>query len=293
MGLKKTAQHFGFVATGPFWAGLAALAMALTLVAEPGYAQTPSASSAAPPTAASVYRLGTGDVVRVAVFQNPELTLETRITESGLISFPLLGNVRIGGIGITEAEKLIADGLRDGNFVKSPQVTIALIQVRGNQASVLGQVNRPGRYPVEVTDLRLSDLIAIAGGVNSNGADTLVITGTRSGKDFRQEIDLPGLFAAAGRDKDLVIMNGDTVWVARQPTVYIYGEVQRPGPLRLERDMTLMQALATGGGLNARGTEKGIRVHRRNATGNTDVLQSKMDDRLQDGDVVFVRESLF
>ena len=87
--------------------------------------------------------------------------------------------------------------------------------------------------------------------------------------------------------------NGDTVWVERQPIVYIYGEVQRPGPMRLEREMTLLQALATGGGLTQRGTDKGIRVHRKGADGKVQVVEPVMTDMLREGDVVFVRESLF
>jgi polysaccharide export outer membrane protein len=254
----------------------------------PVHAQQPGAS-----IAATEYRLGAGDVVRITVFQNPDLTLETRVTDSGVISYPLLGSVRLGGQSVTAAEKLIADGLRNGNFVKNPQVTLVLIQVRGNQANVLGQVNRPGRYPIEVADMRLTDMLAMAGGASPNGADMVVVTGVRDGKPFRAEVDLPSVFAAGGREKDLLILNGDAIWIDRQPVVYIYGEVQRPGPMRLEREMTLMQALATGGGLNARGTEKGIRVHRKTAAGATEVQQLKMDDRLRDGDVVFVRESLF
>jgi polysaccharide export outer membrane protein len=205
----------------------------------------------------------------------------------------LLGGVRIGGRSIGEAERLIADGLRSGNFVRQPQVTIALLQVRGNQASVLGQVNRPGRFPLEVADMRLTDLLAMAGGTANSGADLVVVTGTRDGKPFRQEIDLPTLFAAGGASKDLFILNGDTVWVDRQPIVYIYGEVQRPGPMRLERDMTLLQALATGGGLTQRGTAKGIVVHRKGAGGKVEVVTPQMTDLVREGDVVFVRESLF
>ena len=90
-----------------------------------------------------------------------------------------------------------------------------------------------------------------------------------------------------------MLLNGDVVWVERQPIVYIYGEVQRPGPMRLEREMTLLQALATGGGLTARGTEKGVRVHRKAADGNVTVITPGMTDKLREGDVVFVRESLF
>ena len=265
-------------------------ALAAGLLAGAALAQSPSAVANG---AVADYRLGTGDVIRITVFQNPDLTLETRVTESGMISYPLLGSVRLGGLGVTAAEKLIADGLSNGNFVKTPQVTVAVMQVRGNQASVLGQVNRPGRYPLEVTDLRLSDLLAMAGGTSAGGADLVVVTGQRNGQAFRQEVDLPSLFAPGGAAKDLIVQNGDIVWVDRQPLVYIYGEVQRPGPIRLDRDMTLMQALATGGGLNARGTEKGIRVHRRDAAGKVQIIETGMTDKLREGDVVFVRESLF
>jgi polysaccharide biosynthesis/export protein len=239
------------------------------------------------------YRLGSGDVVRINVYQNPDLTLETRITEAGVVSYPLLGSIRIGGLSVTAAEKLIADGLRNGNFVKQPQVTIVVLQIRGNQVSVLGQVNRPGRYPIEVADMKLTDMLANAGGIATSGADLVVLTGTRNGQPYRLEVDLPTVFSAAGGSNNVVVQNGDTLWVDRQPLVYIYGEVQRPGPMRLERGMTVMQALATGGGLTQRGTQKGIRVHRRSPDGKTQIVEPQLDDKAQDGDVVFVRESLF
>jgi polysaccharide export outer membrane protein len=262
------------------------------------HAQAPAtpataARPAAPAALANEYRLGAGDVVRISVFQNPDLTLEGRVSELGVISYPLLGNVRLGGLTVTAAEKLISDGLRNGNFVKQPQVTLVLLQVRGNQASVLGQVNRPGRYPLEVADLRLSDLLAYAGGISTVGTDIVVVTGVREGKPFRYEVDLPSLFAAGGRDKDIFILNGDTVFVDRQQLVYIYGEVQRPGPMRLERDMTMLQVLATGGGLTLRGTAKGIVVHRKDADGNIKLVEPAMTDKVRDGDVVFIKESLF
>ncbi|GAB4114505.1 MAG: polysaccharide biosynthesis/export family protein [Rubrivivax sp.] len=266
----------------------ATLLLCLALAAAlPAAAQAPAATPAA-----AEYRLGAGDVIRISVYQNPDLQLEARLSEAGVISYPLLGSVKLGGLGVTQAEKAIADGLRNGNFVKQPQVSILVMQVRGNQASVLGQVNRPGRYPIETAGMKLSELLAQAGGVAANGADTVTLVGQRGGQPLRKVIDLPALFRGqAGEDP--VIEAGDAVYVERAPVVYIYGEVQRPGAMRLERDMTLLQALATGGGLTQRGTEKGIRVHRKDAQGKVQVLQPAMDDRVQDGDVVFVRESLF
>jgi len=270
------------------------LAAALGFTALGAVAQTSVAPAAA--TANAEYKLGAGDVIRIVVYQNADLTLETRVSETGVISYPLLGSIRIGGLGISAAEKLIADGLKNGSFVKSPQVTLILLQVKGNQASVLGQVNRPGRYPIETADMRMTDLLANAGGVATTGGDMLVLTGTRNGKPLRLEIDLPTVFGPGneqGRVNDVLIQNGDVLWVDRAPLVYIYGEAQRPGPMRLERGMTLMQALATGGGLTQRGTERGIRVHRKSADGKVEVVQPAMDDVLKDGDVVYVKESLF
>jgi polysaccharide export outer membrane protein len=267
------------------------IACALGLAAGLSVAQ--AATPAAATTASAEYRLGAGDVVRIVVYQNVDLTLETRVSESGVISFPLLGNIRIGGLSLSAAEKLIADGLKNGNFVKSPQVTLILLQVKGNQASVLGQVNRPGRFPIEVADMRLTDLLANAGGVAGTGGDLLVLTGTRNGQPYRMEIDLPSIFGPDGRSNDVLIQNGDVLWVDRAPLVYIYGEVQRPGPMRLERGMTLMQVLASGGGLTPRGTERGIRLHRKAVDGKVQVVQPGMDDAVKDGDVVYVKESLF
>lgn len=260
-----------------------------------GVCAQPSGTGTAPLPAgtAQEYRLGAGDVIRITVYQNPDLTLETRVSESGIVSYPLIGQVRLGNQSISAGEKAIADALRNGNFVKQPQVTIAVLQVRGNQANVLGQVNRPGRYPLEVAEIRLTDLLAMAGGTAPTGSDLVVVTGRRDGRPFRTEIDLPTIFASQSRAEDILIQNGDAVWVDRQPMVYIYGEVQRPGPMRLERGMTLMQSLATGGGLTLRGTEKGIRVHRKAPDGKISVVTPGMDEKMQDGDVVYVRESLF
>lgn len=249
--------------------------------------QAPSA------VAAAEYRLGAGDVIRVTVFQNPDLSLETRVSEAGLVSFPLLGSIKIGGLTPTQAEKVISEGLKNGNFVKLPQVSVLLVQVRGNQVSILGQVNRPGRYPIEVADMRLSDALATAGGISGAGADVVTVVGTRGGKPMRAEVDLPAMFGDSDRAADMQIQNGDVIWVNRSPIVYIYGEVQRPGAMRMERGMTVLQVLATGGGLTLRGTDKGIRLHRKLADGKVQLMTPSMDEKVQDGDVVFVRESLF
>lgn len=239
------------------------------------------------------YVLGAGDIVRVTVFQNPDLTVETRVTESGSITYPLIGSVAVGGLTLPASEKLIADKLRDGGFVLKPQVNVLLLQIRGNQVSVLGQVNRPGRYPIEIANTRVSDMLATAGGATISGADLVTLVGTRNGQPFRTEIDIPSLFQPDGVKADIPVQGGDILYIHRAPMFYIYGEVNRPGSYRLERGMTVMQALAQGGGVTLRGTEKRIRLHRRNAAGTVEAIEPDMAQALQTDDVVYVRESLF
>lgn len=259
--------------------------------------QAPAPVMAANSSAASSadYRLGPGDTLRISVFQNPDLTLETRITDSGMVTYPLIGAVKMGGLTVPQAEQRIANALSSGNFVKQPQVSILITQVRGNQAAVLGHVNRPGRYPLELAQMRLTDLLAIAGGVADTGSDVVTLVGVREGRPFKTQISLSDAFAAGQQDAafETRVQDGDVVWVDRAPMAYIYGEVQRPGPLRLERGMTLLQGLAAGGGLTARGTDRGLKIHRKAADGRVEVLQPSMSEPLRDGDVVYVRESIF
>ncbi|MBS1190920.1 MAG: polysaccharide export protein EpsE [Rhodocyclaceae bacterium] len=241
----------------------------------------------------SEYLLGAGDSIRITVFQNPDLTVETRVSENGSVTYPLIGAMALGGHSLGEAEGMIAAKLRRGGFVRQPQVNIVLLQIRGNQVSVLGLVNRPGRYPIETFDTRLTDMLATAGGIAPTGADTVVFTGMREGKPFRQEIDIPSLFLAAKAGVDREVAGGDAIYVHRAPVFYIYGEVQRAGAYRLEREMTVLQGLAQGGGLTPRGTERGVRVHRRGPDGHIQVIDPKMDQRLQADDVIYIQESLF
>ena len=279
-----------------FWQFASALLLTVGLSTSAAQNKAPKPDSPAPapsPVAKQDYVLGAGDLVRVSVFQSPELTLETRIPESGVVNYPLLGAVTLGGLTISQAEKRIADGLLNGKFLRQPQVSILVTQLRGAQASVLGHAVRPGRYALELTNTRLSDLMALAGGVAPDGSDMLTVVGTRGGKPFRQQIDFRTLFRGDASSQDIVIENNDVVYVDRGPQVYIYGEVQKPGTLRLERGMTVQQALAAAGGLTQRGTQRGIRVTRKGADGATETVTPNLQDTLKQDDVIQVPESLF
>lgn len=239
------------------------------------------------------YRLGPGDSIHIQVFQNPDLTLDTRVSENGAITFPLIGSVSVGGLALSAAEQQIARQLAEGGYVVKPQVSVVLTQNRSSQVSVLGEVNHPGRFPLETVNNRLSELIAAAGGIAPTGSDRVVLSGTRDGKPFWKEIEINGLFRQDRQQEDIAVAGGDVIFVPKAPVFYIYGEVQRPGSYRLERNMTVRQALVQGGGLTPRGTERRMHLERHNPDGSVADLRPEPGDMVQAEDVIRVSESIF
>jgi polysaccharide export outer membrane protein len=259
-----------------------ALALLLGLALNTAHAQQPQE-----------YLLGAGDVLKISVFKNPDLTLEVRVSEAGAISFPLLGAVQVSNLTLPAAEKKIAQLLKDGGYVQNAQVNILVTTEVSNQVSVLGQVNRPGRYPLELAGGHLAGILATAGGIAPTGSDVVIVSGTRNGKPFRHEVDTVLMSMSNDNHDDIPLVGGDTVFVNRAPSFYIYGQVQKAGELRLERDMTVMQALASGGGVTGKGTSRGIVIHRRDAGGKVKEIGAALDDDVRDGDVIYVKESVF
>ncbi len=246
-----------------------------------------------PAYAVEEYLLTPGDVIKISVFKNPDLTLDARVSEAGTIGFPLIGSVTVSNLTLPAAEKKISSLLKDGGFVVNPQVNILLTLAVGNQVAVLGQVNRPGLYPIQGAGATLTGALAQAGGISATGSDTVIVTGTRGAKPFRREIDVVAMSLSGNTADDIELRGGDTLFVNRAPMFYIYGQVQRPGGYRLEKSMTVMQALADGGGVTGKGTSRGIVLHRRDATGKVKESSTSLDEDVHDQDVIYVKESVF
>jgi polysaccharide export outer membrane protein len=238
--------------------------------------------------------LGEGDVVRISVFQNPDLTTEARISDRGAINFPLIGEVAIGGLTPADAEARIAQQLSRGKFVVRPQVNLTVVEVRSRQVAVLGQVGKPGRYPLDGVSDRLTDVLALAGGITPGGDDNVVVMINRNGKASRTLIDVPAMYRTGDMSRNVRLENGDVIYVERAPQFYVSGEVQRAGAYRLEPDMTVMQAVSVGGGLTARGTLRGLEIQRRMPDGQIHELSPvRLTDLVEPNDVILVRERLF
>lgn len=255
-----------------------------------------AAACAWPPTdagAAATDALGPGDMVRVTVFQNPDLATEATISAEGTLAFPLLGEVKVAEKTPIEAGRLIAERLRQRKFVLDPQVSVTLVELRSRQVAVLGAVQKPGHYPLEATHTRVTDLLALAGGVNEAGDETVVVVTNRSGSPERIEIDVPAMYRSGNLTANIELTPGDTIFVPSAPVFYIYGAVQSPGAYPLEPGTSVMRALALGGGLTARGTERGLTIHRQGADGAALELDADLGDGVEPNDVIRVKASVF
>lgn len=237
--------------------------------------------------------LGPGDTVRVTVFQNPDLATEATISADGTLAFPLLGEVKVAEKTPIEAGRLIAERLRQRKFVLDPQVSVTLIELRSRQVAVLGAVAKPGHYPLEATHSRVTDLLALAGGVNETGDDAVVVVTNRSGLSERLEIDVPAMYESGNLAANIELVPGDTIFVPSAPVFYVYGAVQRPGAYPLEPGTSVLRALAQGGGLTARGTERGLTIHRQGADGGVLELDAELADAVEPNDVIRVKASVF
>lgn len=274
-----------FPALTPAWAAPRRLAL-LAAVALLAFAIQVDAAS-------SRETLGTGDTIRVSVFQNPDLTTEARLSERGTIVFPLIGEIAIGGQTPVGAGNKIATQLKQGNFMKNPQVSVLLVQMRSRQVSVLGDVVRPGRYALDDTNLTLTDILALAGGISPGGADMVTVVTNGDGREKKREVNIAQMIAKGDMAADFEIQNGDTIFVPRAPVFYIYGEVQRAGSYRLEPAMVVMHALSLGGGLTPRGSERGLTINRRMADGTVRKMEARLFEPVRPDDVIYVKESLF
>lgn len=245
--------------------------------------------NAAGDNGAAEYRLGAGDLLKINVYGYPDMSADVRVDEAGSISYAYVGQLAVGGRSARDVESLVAQKLTTGGYIRSPQVSVLVADYRSQKVAVMGQVSRPGQYPLRKASAVI-DLLAEAGGVvNGTAADEATLLHADGSKLV---IDLFALFDG-DPTQNSPVSAGDTIYVPRASQFYIYGEVQRPGTYRLERNMTVSQAISAGGGLTPRGTDRRATVKRRGDQGKEVHITVKGSDLLRPDDVLVIKESLF
>jgi polysaccharide export outer membrane protein len=248
------------------------------------------------------YTFGPEDVLRITVYDHPDLSHEVTIATDGAFTYPLVGKFQAAGLTVQELEQRLTQRLADGYLV-NPQLTVTVLQYRSYHVYVIGAVQKPGVYPLH-SGLTLLELISQAGGITTEaGWYALLVHATEStngSADTPQtgqppplavHIDLDKLFAGQ-LPQPLRIASGDTIYVPLRGYVFVSGEVERPGRYRLERDMTVHKAITLAGGFSRFAAEKRLRV-KRAVDGESREFQAHLDDQLQAEDVLIIPESTF
>jgi len=194
----------------------------------------------------SSLRIGVGDLLEFSVYNVPELSTKTRISSNGDAYLPLIDYVHVGGLTVEEAQAVVEKKLSDGGFLKDPHVTLFMDQFASQGVSLLGEVARPGVYPV-LGQQRLFDVISAAGGLSDKAGRSVTIT-------HRNQQDKPVIVELARNISDssehnIQVFPGDTIIVRKADIVYVVGDVARPSGFLMERGgLTVLQAVALAGG---------------------------------------------
>ncbi|HYN05050.1 MAG TPA: polysaccharide biosynthesis/export family protein [Vicinamibacteria bacterium] len=278
-------------------------------------APPPAAKAPAPAAPALVgqtdYQIGPSDILSVTVYGHPDLTQTLFVQPDGTFTFPLVGRVKGSDMTPAELEKKLVILLARG-FIRNPQVTVVVQEYRSKTVYVVGEVARPGPYPLSGRTT-LVEVLAKAGPTTAAGAEVVVVrpqqgiavagpvlpTEVAEGEEAPPDkpraevirVTVSDLQAGA-LEKNLFLQPNDTVYVPQAPKVFVTGEVRNPGAYGWFPGMTTRQLISVAGGLTPDGSDGRLKVVRQ-VDGQSAEDKIKLDEPVKPGDTVVVRRRLF
>ena len=237
------------------------------------------------PRDAKDYILGGDDIIKIMVYDEPDLSLEEiRISFDGYINFPLLGKVQVAGLSASGLEQKLEKLLKD-DYILDPQVSVLIVQYANRKVFILGAVKKPGSYELEnQAQASLLEMISMAGGVSDQAGGKFIVLRAVDGEAQSIVIDRKRLIEQGDLSSNLYIKNNDTIYVPGADVVYIFGEVAKPGSYQLAKhNRTILSAITLAGGFTKVGAPKRTKVIRV-VDGEVKTIQVNVDDILKKGD---------
>lgn len=253
------------------------------------------------------YTIGVRDVLEINVFNQEDLSGEYTVGPDGAFPFPLIGRVEAAGSTVEQLEERLRQRLLDGYF-RNPRLTVAVAEFRSQQVFVMGEVTRPGAYPL-TAETNLVEVLALAGPLTFQASGTAVVLradgpradgpradgdgsgGPPEGATDAIRVNLRDL-EAGDLSRNLILRDGDTVFIPRAEVVYVFGEVREPGSYPIEPGMTVLQALSLAGGATEFAALKRITVMRI-VDGEQIEVPVQLDDPVQRDDTIRVPVKFF
>lgn len=239
---------------------------------------------------AADYIINQSDVLDITVYDHPEMTATVRVDGQGNVVLPLLNQVKVQGLSISQASATIAKLLADG-YIVNPQVNVFVKNFTNQKASILGQVAKPGVYELSAKTTLL-EFISQAGGLTPEAGDRAIVK--REGSSNEEvNIQLRKLIDKGDATQNVAIMDGDKVFIDKAGLVYVTGQVKKPDSYKYQDKLTIMKAITMAGGFTDTASKGSIDVVRK-VNGKEQVISDvDLDYIVQPEDVVVVPESFF
>lgn len=243
-------------------------------------------------TSAQEYRVGEGDVLKITVYGHDDLSTVERVSGEGMIRFPLLGQVSVKGLNISEVSERIAKGLSEG-YIVNPQVRVFVEEFRSQKAIIMGEIAKPGLYELKGR-ITFLELVSLAGGLDEDAGDAATIK-RKSAKGNEQiiSLDLKKLIEEGNTSLDVEIMDGDSIYIAKSGMIYVTGEVNKPAAYKYTDGTTVLKAITMAGGFTDKAAEGRVKIIRKSDGVEKVINKVNMDEKVLPEDVIVVPESLF
>lgn len=233
---------------------------------------------------APIYILGPQDVIQVDALGRSDFSTKARIGADGTVQLPFLGAFPASDRSVVELRDQIAAALQKGGFFAKPIIQVEVISFASRYVTVLGSVGSPGLIPIE-RPYRLSEILARVGGVRGDGADHVVLRSSKGPERTLQVKDL----ATGDETTDPYVQPGDKIYIPAAEIFYVKGQVKAPGSYPITTNMTLVMALARGGGITDLGSDSHIKIVRKNVT----ISPKDLNIKIEPNDVIDVGEGFF
>jgi polysaccharide export outer membrane protein len=249
-----------------------------------------------PALLAQEYELGEGDLLKITVYDNPDLTNEVRVSGEGKITVPLIGEVQVKSLTATEIGRKLAALFADG-YIRNPQVSVFILEYKSKKVTVLGEFTKPGLIEMRGNST-LMEVISSAGGITVNAGETLYIQrniikgGTDRKDDITMPVDLVKLLEGGDIKLNVPVLDGDSIYVPRAAFVYVNGEVKNPGAFKITKGLTVLRSITLAGGFTQKANKNRTEIVRKNGQSEK-TIKARMDDLVQADDIIVVPESFF
>ncbi len=247
------------------------------------------------------YVVGAQDILTITSFDQADLTGKYPVDSDGTFTFPLIGRVKAGGLTLRQLEAELKRLLKDG-FFKDPQLSVGVETYKSQKIHIVGEVRNPGTYPL-TGEMSLIEAVARAGSTLPSASGEALVVRAKPGQQTTSPVlpngddtevttvDLRELQSGA-LSQNVALRDGDTIFVPRSESVYVFGQVKNPGAYAIQRNTTVLQALSLAGGVNERGATGRIKIVRIEK-GKTVEVRVKLTDVVRPGDTIIVPERFF